>query len=89
MHTPLKYSCSIKNSDHERPEYLIDIFGCSFAEYLELSGDILLHVFEYLDACSLATASAVCRYLMDSSILVSSLITVHYIGDVNAIGTSI
>lgn len=30
-------------------------------EYLHLSGDILLHVFEYLDARSLATASAVCR----------------------------
>ena len=73
--------------------YLIDIFGSSFAEYLELSGDILLHVFEYLDACSLATASAVCRYVMDSrlmplKILVRSLIMVYYNGDVNAIGTS-
>lgn len=30
-------------------------------EYLQLSGDTLLHVFEFLDARSLAIASAVCR----------------------------
>lgn len=38
-----------------------------FTECLQLSGDTLLHVFEYLDARSLAIASAVCRYFLNTT----------------------